>query len=144
MDKTKYHSIFDAFEKAPLGDFLKVIFKGITPEQRKSLIIEDVSYHRFNPDIVTLEAWICMDPIESDQWIWVRVEKDNASGSVQGLFYTKDSYRKQTLSSLQECLEYYEEKGWPQLPHFGRMTIYLCSQNDKQFALWLSQKKNTL
>lgn len=111
MDKTKYHSIFDAFEKAPLEDFLKVIFKGITPEQRKSLIIEDVSFHRFNPDIVTLEAWMYMDPIESDQWIWVRVEKDNASGSVQELFYTKDSYRKQTLSSLQECLEYYEEKG---------------------------------
>lgn len=67
MDKTKYYSIFDAFEKAPLEDFLKVIFKGITPEQRKSLIIEDLSYHRFNPDIVTLEAWMCMDPIESDQ-----------------------------------------------------------------------------
>lgn len=111
MDRKKFHNIFDAFEKAPLGDFLKVIFKGITPEQRKSLLIEDVSYHRLNPDIVTLEAWMCMDPIESDQWIWVRVEKDNASGSVQELFYTKDSYRKQTLSSLQECLEYYEEKG---------------------------------
>lgn len=110
MDKTKYHSIFDAFEKAPLEDFLKVIFKGITPEQRKSLIIEDVSFHRFNPDIVTLEAWIC-DPMESNQWIWVRVEKDNASGSIQEQYFTKDSYRKQTLSSLQECLEYYEEKG---------------------------------
>lgn len=63
MDKTKYYSIFDAFEKAPLEDFLKVIFKGITPEQRKSLIIEDVSFHRFNPDIVTLEAWMYMDPM---------------------------------------------------------------------------------
>lgn len=111
MDRKKFHNIFDAFEKAPLGDFLKVIFKGITPEQRKSLLIEDVSYHRLNPDIVTLEAWICIDPMESNQWIWARVEKDNASGCVQEQYFTNDSYRKQALSSLQECLDYYKEKG---------------------------------
>lgn len=111
MDNTKYLSIFGAFKKAPLEDFLKGIFKGITPEQRKSLLIEDVSYHRLNPNFVTLEAWMCMAPMETNQWIWVRVEKDDASGSVQEQFFTKDSYRKQSLASLQECLAYYKEKG---------------------------------
>jgi len=111
MDNTKYLSIFSAFEKAPLEDFLKGIFKGITTEQRKSLVIEDESFHRLNADVVTLEAWMCLTPMESNQWIWVRVEKDDASGSVQEQFFTKDSYRKQALSSLQECLEYYKEKG---------------------------------
>lgn len=111
MDNTKYLSIFGAFEKAPLEDFLKGIFKGLTEEQSKSLLIEDVSYHRLNANVVTLEAWMCMAPMETNQWIWVRVEKDDASGSVQEQFFTKDSYRKQALSSLQECLEYYKDKG---------------------------------
>ena len=111
MDNTKYLRIFGAFEKAPLDDFLKGIFKGITAEQRKSLVIEDLSYHRLNADVVTLEAWMSLAPMESNQWIWVRVEKDDATGSVQEQYFTKDSYRKQAFSSLQECLEYYESKG---------------------------------
>ena len=111
MDNTKYLSIFGAFEKAPLEDFLKGIFKGLSEEQSKSLLTGDVSYHRLNANVVTLEAWMCMAPMETNQWIWVRVEKDDVSGSVQEQFFTKDSYRKQALSSLQECLDYYKEKG---------------------------------
>lgn len=111
MDNTKYLSIFGAFEKAPLEEFLKGIFNGINAEQRKSLVIEDVSYHRLNADVVTLEAWMCLAPMESNQWIWVRVEKDDAAGSVQEQFFTKDSYRQQALTSLQDCLEYYKAKG---------------------------------
>lgn len=111
MDNTKYLSIFSAFEKAPLEDFLKGIFKGITEDQRKSLVIEDVSYHRLNANVVTLEAWMCMAPMESNQWIWVRVEKNDVERCVQEKFFTKDSYRQQALTSLKECLEYYKEKG---------------------------------
>ena len=111
MDKTKYLNIFGAFEKAPLEDFLKGIFKGITAEQRKSLLIEDVSYHRLNANVVTLEAWMCLVPMESNQWIWVRVEKDDATGSLQEHFFTKESYRKQALSTLQECIDYYKRVG---------------------------------
>ena len=108
MDNTKYLGIFDAFEKAPLEDFLKGIFKGTTAEQRKSLVIEDVSYHRLNADVVTLEAWMCLAPMESNQWIWVRVEKNDATGSVQEQFFTKDSYGQRPLGSLQECIDYYK------------------------------------
>ena len=111
MDNTKYLSIFGAFEKAPLEDFLKGIFKGLSEEQSKSLLIEDVSYHRLNANVVTLEAWMCMAPMETDQGMWVRVEEDEVSGSVQEQAVTTGSERKQALSSLQECLEYYKEKG---------------------------------
>ena len=111
MDNTKYLSIFGAFEKAPIEDFLEGLFKGITAKQRKSLVIEDVSYHRLNADVVTLEAWICVAPMESNKWIWVRVEKNDAEGCVQEKFFTKDSYRQQALTSLKECLEYYIGKG---------------------------------
>lgn len=111
MDNTKYLSIFGTFEKAPLEDFLRIIFKGITAEQRKSLVIEEVSFHRLNADVVTLEAWMSIAPLESNQRIWVRVEKDDAAGCVQEQFFTKDSYRQQALSSFQECLEYYSGKG---------------------------------
>ena len=111
MDNTRYLSIFGDFEKAPLDNFLRIIFKGITTEQRKSLVIEDVSFHRLNAAVVTLEAWMCLTPMKSNQWIWVRVEKDDATGSIQEQFFAKGSYRKQALSTLQECLEYYKAKG---------------------------------
>ena len=110
MDNTKYLSIFCAFEKAPLEEFLKGIFKGITEEQRQSLIIEDVSYHRLNADVVTLEAWMCLAPVESNRWIWVRVEMDAASNTVRELFFTRENYREQALPSLQACMDYYMEK----------------------------------
>lgn len=110
MDNAKYLNIFSAFEKAPLEDFLKGIFKGISTEQRKSLVLEDVSYHRLNADVVTLEAWMCVEPVESNQWIWVRAEMDSAAGTVQELFFTRDNYRKQALPSLQACIDYYKEE----------------------------------
>jgi len=109
MENAKYLNIFSAFEKAPLEDFLKGIFKGIPAEQRKSLVLEDVSYHRLNAEVVTLEAWMCIAPVESNQWIWVRVEMDAAAGAVQEYFFTKDNYRKQALPSLQACIDYYKE-----------------------------------
>ena len=111
MDNTKYLRIFGAFAKAPLDDFLKGIFKGITAEQRKSLVIEDLSYHRLNADVVTLEAWMSLAPMESNQWICVIVEKDDATGSLLEQFYTKDTFRHRSLESLQECIEYYKGKG---------------------------------
>lgn len=70
-------------------------------------MLEDVSYHRPNADVVTLEAWIYVAPVESNQRIWVRVEMDAAAGTVQKLFFTRDNYRKQALLSLQACIEYY-------------------------------------
>ena len=110
MENAKYLNIFSAFEKAPLEDFLKGIFKGVSVEQRKSLVLENVSYHRLNADVVTLEAWMCVAPVESNQWIWARVEMDAAAGTVQEFFFTKDNYRKQTLPSLQACIDYYKEE----------------------------------
>lgn len=108
MDNTKYLSIFSAFEKAPLEDFLKIVFKGISAEQRKSLLIEDVSYHRLNADVVTLEAWMCLAPVESNQWIWVQVSMNGSSGDIQESYQTKDSYGKQSLNSLKGCIDYYK------------------------------------
>ena len=110
MDNAKYLNIFNAFEKAPLEDFLKGIFKGISAEQRKALVLEEVSYHRFNADVVTLEAWICVAPVESNQWIWVIVEMDAAAGTIQESFFTRDHYGKEALPSLQACIDYYKEE----------------------------------
>ena len=64
MENAQYLNIFNAFEKVPLEDSLKGIFKGISAEQRKSLVLEDVSYHRLNAEVVTLEAWMCVVPRE--------------------------------------------------------------------------------
>lgn len=108
MDNVKYINIFSAFEKAPLEDFLKVIFKGITAGQRKSLIIEDVSYHRLNADVVTLEAWINIAPVESNQWIWVIVEMDASTDTIQEEYFTRNNYREEALPSLQACIDYYK------------------------------------
>lgn len=37
------------------------------------------------------------EKMESNQWIWVRVEKDDAAGSIQEQFFTKNSYRQQVF-----------------------------------------------
>ena len=50
-------------------------------------------------------------PMESNQWICVIVEKDDATGSLLEQFYTKDTFRHHSLESLQECIEYYKGKG---------------------------------
>ena len=109
MNKEKYAELFAAFAQAPMEEFLKTLFKGVPVEIRKQLVLEDVSYHRLNADIVTLEAWMCVAPIESNQWIWVRVEKNTATETIQETFFTKDSYRKEALPSLQACIDYYME-----------------------------------
>ncbi len=61
MNKGKYAELFAAFGKAPMKEFLELLFEG-------------VSYHRHNAEIVTLEAWMIIDNPESDRWIRVRME----------------------------------------------------------------------
>lgn len=109
MKKEKYEELFDAFGKAPMEEFLRVLFKDVKPQVRNLFVLEDVSYHRLSADLVTLEAWMCMVPVESNRWIWVRVE-NGKDGSVQEQFFTKDSYRQQTMGSLEDCIEYYNNK----------------------------------
>ena len=89
MNKAKYVELFAAFGKAPMKEFLELLFEG-------------VSYHRHNAEIVTLEAWMIIDNPESDRWIWVRVEADSSHNTIEEQFLTKDSYRKQELHSLEE------------------------------------------
>lgn len=110
MDKNKYAELFAAFGKAPMKAFLELLFEGVPLALKKRLIIEDVSYHRHNAEIVTLEAWMLIDSPESDRWIWVRVESDSSRDTIEEQFLTKDSYRKQELHSLTECFDYYERK----------------------------------
>ena len=109
MNTVKYEELFAAFGKAPMKEFLELIFEGLSPELKRRLIIEDVSYHRHNAEIVTLEAWMVMDNPESDRWIWVCVESDSSRNIIEEQFLTKDSYRRQELHSLEECFEYYDE-----------------------------------
>lgn len=110
MDKNKYAELFAAFGKAPMKAFLELLFEGVPLALKKRLIIEDVSYHRHNAEIVTLEAWMLIDSPESDRWIWVRVESDSSRDTIEEQFLTKDSYQKQELHSLTECFDYYERK----------------------------------
>ena len=109
MNKAKYEKLFAAFEKAPMKEFLKLLFEGVPVELKDRLIIQDVSYHRLSPEIITLEAWVVIDSPKSDKWIWARVESDTASGDVKEYYYTKDSYGKQSLSSLKACLDCYRK-----------------------------------
>ena len=109
MKKEKYAELFSAFGQAPMEEFLKLLFKGVSADVRKQLVLEDVAYHRMNADIVALDAWMCVAPVESNQWIWARVEMNGASGAVEEQFFTKDNYRQQALGSLDECIEYYKK-----------------------------------
>ena len=109
MNKAKYVKLFAAFGKAPMEEFLELLFEGVSKELKNRLIIEDVSYHRHSAEIVTLEAWMVIDSPESDRWIWVRVEADSSHNTIEEQFLTKDSYRKQELHSLDECFDYYDE-----------------------------------
>lgn len=109
MEEEKYLNLFKAFEKAPMEEFLKTIMDAVSAEDRKRLILEDVSFHRYNANVVSLEAWMCLAPVESNQWIWVRVEMNTASGDIKEFYYTKDSYRRQSLSSLEACMECYRK-----------------------------------
>ena len=76
MNKAKYEELFAAFGRAPMRDFLELLFKEVPDQLRTRLIIEDISYHRHNAEIVTLEAWMVIDNPDSEKWIWVRVESD--------------------------------------------------------------------
>ena len=93
-----------------MRDFLELLFKEVPDQLRKRLIIEDISYHRHNAEIVTLEAWMVIDNPDSEKWIWVRVESDTSQNTIEEQFLTKDSYRRQELHSLEECFDYYERK----------------------------------
>ena len=108
MDKKeKYMAIFGAFADAPMKDFMEGLFKGLGAEKRKSLVVEDVSYHRLSANTVTLEAFFCLAPVESNRWIWARVVKDDKAGTVEEMFFTRYNYREQTLPSLEACIDYY-------------------------------------
>ena len=108
MKKEKYETIFEAFDKAPMEEFLETIFEDTTKELRNRLILEDVSYHRHSADIVTLEVWMVISPLESDQWILARVEMDRSTGKMEEMFLARDSYRKMPLNSIEDCVKYYE------------------------------------
>ena len=108
MNKAKYEAIFAAFGRAPMKEFLELLFDGVPPDLNKRLIIEDVSYHRHSASFVTLDAWMVIDSPDSDRWIWVRVEFDTSHNIIEEQFLAKDSYRQQELHSLEECFDYYD------------------------------------
>lgn len=108
MNKAKYKELFVAFGQAPMKEFLDILFEGVPIELKNRLIIQEVSYHRLSPEIVTLEAWMVIDNPESDRWIWVRIESDSSRSTIEDLFLTKDSYRKQELHSIEDCFDFYE------------------------------------
>ena len=110
MNKEKYAELFAAFAQAPMEEFLKTLFKGVPVEIRKQLVLEDVAYHRHSANIVALDAWMCVAPVESNKWIWARVEMNGETGAVPEQFFTKDNYRQQTLDSLEKCIDYYNNK----------------------------------
>ncbi len=110
MNKAKYLELFAAFGEAPMKDFLELLFEGVPVELKDRLIIQDVSYHRLSPEIVTLEAWMVIDNPESDQWIWVRIESDSSRDTIEELFLTRDSSQEKEPHSLEECFDYYERK----------------------------------
>ena len=108
MNKAKYAELFAAFGKAPMTDFLELLFEGVPMELKNRLIIEDVSYHRHSTEITNLEVWMLIDSPDSDQWIWARVESDSSTNLIEEQFLTRDSYRRQELHSIEECFEYYQ------------------------------------
>ena len=105
----KYRQLFEQFALAPMEGFLKILFKGVSADIRKQLVLEDVAYHRHSADVVALDAWMSLVPIESNQWIMARVEMDCSTGKIEELFLAKNSScRKQQLRSLEDCVDYYK------------------------------------
>ena len=109
MNKEKYEALFAAFGQAPMEDFLKLLFRDVPPEVRKQIVLEDVAYHRHSADVVALDAWMCLVPIETNQWIMARVEMDCSTGKIEEFFLAKGSSHKQPLCSIAECVEYYQK-----------------------------------
>lgn len=93
--------------KAPLAEFLEKILEGLPPEQREKLIIEQVSYNRYSPTVETLEAFMCLAPVEKNQWIWGRVEKDSRMKAITESFFVSSESGKYAKPSLHECMAYY-------------------------------------
>lgn len=108
MNKARYEELFAAFGRAPMKEFLELLFDGVPPELKKRLIIEDVSYHRHGASFVTLDAWMVIDSPDSERWIWVRVEFDTSHNTIEEQFLARNSYRQQELHTLMECFDYYE------------------------------------
>ena len=79
---------------------MELLFRGVPANLKNRLIMEEVSYHRFSAEIVTLEAWI-----------WVRVEADSSRNTIEGQFLARDSFRGRELHSIEECFEYYKAQG---------------------------------
>lgn len=110
MDKRKYQEIFDEFEKAPLEAFLESVLEEVKEEQQKLLVLEDVSYHRLNAEVVTLEVTMCLAPIETNKCIWVIMERVASTGQVRKHYYTKDPNGTKAMASLKACIDYYKEE----------------------------------
>ena len=107
MEK-KYQKLFDEFEKAPLEAFLERVLEEVKEEQQRLLVLEDVSYHRLNAEVVILEVSMCLAPIEANQYIWVIMERSATTRQVRKYYYTKKSNKTQAMSSLQACIDYYK------------------------------------
>ena len=111
MDRKAYHNLFSAFSDAPLEELWKIITSDVSEDDIRSLVPVDVSFHRImTGNVVSLEAFICISSADSDQWIWVRVERDMDTGNIREYFFTRDSYGKESLSSLQACIDYYKNE----------------------------------
>lgn len=105
--KEKYEGLFKAIPKAPLADFLEKTLEGLNPEVRSKLIIEQVSYNRYSPEVDTLEAFLCLSPVEKNQWIWARVERDLRQESFEEHFFVSSAEGKFAMDSMAECIGYY-------------------------------------
>lgn len=107
MEK-KYQKLFDEFEKAPLEAFLESVLEEVKEEQQKLLVLEDVSYHRLNAEVVTLEVTMCLAPIKTNKCIWVIMDRVASTGQVRKHYYTKDPNGTKAMASLQDCVNYYK------------------------------------
>ena len=107
--KEKYEGLFKAMPKAPLAEFLERLLDGLCPDGRAQLIIEQLSYNRYSPEIDALEAFMCVAPVEKNQWIWARVERDLRQGIFEERFFVSSAEGKHALPSMAECIAYYAD-----------------------------------
>ena len=111
MEYNRLLRLFQEFSEAPMIDFLEMLLSTLDEEQRNKLMIEDISYHRCSAQIVTLEAWICIEPVENNQWIWARIELNGETNTIEESYLTKEGFRENALTSIKDCIEQYEKKG---------------------------------
>lgn len=86
--------------KAPLAEFLERLLDGLGPDGRVQLIIEQLSYNRYSPEIDALEAFMCVAPVEKNQWIWARVERDLRQGIFEECFFVSSADQVKYIESL--------------------------------------------